>query len=1114
MNVLRIATININAIQNETRVAMLQTFIRAQDIDVVLLQEVVSPESIEMPGYVAYSNIGSNMRGTAILSRRNLNITNLERIPSGRAIALECNGYRIVNVYAPSGTAKRTEREQFYNCELSVLLAKQSNPTIIGGDFNCTLAPSDSTGTVSHSNALANVISGLRFTDAWNQDPRRPAYTHQTAHGATRIDRFYLSQEAKNRKVGIETVPVAFTDHHAVIIRMQLTTEGRRRKNGRWKMNPAVVTGKQFTEALQSEWKKWTERKRYYPQIGAWWERCVKVNVRKLARQIEYENNRTHKMMEEHLYNCLNDIIKANIPETERHVALNKYKAKIVRLNAQKREKLLLDTQPKDRMEGEKTSLYQILRINKRRAAREIATIQDEQGRIQNTFQGIAKTMVQYYAKAFQSIQTDNQAIQLLKEYITPVDPNKYKTQLEQSITAEEVYKAICTGNKRKAPGIDGICLEFYETHWQIIQTDLIQLMNDMFQNKNITERQKRGILISIPKNNHAKTMDEYRPITLLTTEYKLLARIMANRLKPIVEEHLSTGQYCGVPGRSIFDALTTIRDIVAYHEVTEKPICLMSIDFQKAFDRVSHEYLFKILEGYGISEAFIEKVKGMYANMSTMIQINGNMVGPIQITSGIRQGCPLSMCLFTLCLHPLLRRLEERLPKLTIGKNKMTSTVIAYADDVTVFVKDTKGFQTILDALKIYENASGARMNTQKSAAMAIAGWKTTTAPLNIPITDSIHILGIRYRPTATLTRDDNWARMITTIRTQARKEYARTLCLEHRIKYAITYLLAKIWFVAQVLQLKKEHAQQLTTTCQWFIWQAAIFRVPMTTMQRPRTDGGWDIPNIDNKCRTLLYTRIRDNINKGEQPIANIDKTWGISRRVKNPPALYQDLRKLEYIQMYIRDMAYINNIENGESQRMIKKRIYRTLQEMSTNGVNNEMRITRKNPGVIWHRVWRNLHKSGLAPSMKSTWYAAINDILPTQNRLRAINLVKDDKCPRCKNTDSVLHRIIECRDGEIQWAWTRQKIAHILRTEAKHIPQEWTIRPDYQIWPKQRNAAVTWIVAHYVFYRLQSNRQLSLRDYTEYMKRARWEQATDRNRGNTGRYLEVIEWTYPW
>ena len=210
----------------------------------------------------------------------------------------------------------------------------------------------------------------------------------------------------------------------------------------------------------------------------------------------------------------------------------------------------------------------------------------------------------------------------------------------------------------------------------------------------------------------------------------------------------------------------------------------------------------------------------------------------------------------------------------------------------------------------------------------------------------------------------------------------------------------------------------------------------------------------------------------------------------------------------------MAYMASPETTDSCRTVKKQIYSTLLRLSTNANQPcEMRITRNNPGVVWQHVWRNLHKSGLTAPIKSLWYAAIHDILPTHDRLATINLVPVNTCPRCQNPDSVLHRIIDCSNGNLQWTWTKQKMALILRTEAKHIPKEWTTLPDLHLWPPQRHAAIIWIIAHYVYYRLQNNRRHSLRDYIDFMKRARWKHKRTTKGPNTGRYLEVLEWTFP-
>jgi hypothetical protein len=131
-----------------------------------------------------------------------------------------------------------------------------------------------------------------------------------------------------------------------------------------------------------------------------------------------------------------------------------------------------------------------------------------------------------------------------------------------------------------------------------------------------------------------------------MNTDYKLLARIMVRRLTPVLEEQLTSSQYCSVPGKSILEAVSVLRDVVANAELTRTPLCILSLDFRIAFDCISHHYLFQILAGYSLSEWFIDRILSMYENATASLQINGVLAGPIPIQSVIRQGCPLSMAL------------------------------------------------------------------------------------------------------------------------------------------------------------------------------------------------------------------------------------------------------------------------------------------------------------------------------------------------------------------------------------------------------------------------------------------------------------------------------------
>jgi hypothetical protein len=122
-----------------------------------------------------------------------------------------------------------------------------------------------------------------------------------------------------------------------------------------------------------------------------------------------------------------------------------------------------------------------------------------------------------------------------------------------------------------------------------------------MFLQKNITQQQKYGGIVCLPKPNSIQKPEGYRPITPLNTYYKILARILANRLRPIVEDQLQFSQHCCVPGNTILEAVTTVLDAIAHAEMTDTSLCLLTLEFKNAFDRASHHYLFQILQCYEI---------------------------------------------------------------------------------------------------------------------------------------------------------------------------------------------------------------------------------------------------------------------------------------------------------------------------------------------------------------------------------------------------------------------------------------------------------------------------------------------------------------------------------
>jgi hypothetical protein len=176
------------------------------------------------------------------------------------------------------------------------------------------------------------------------------------------MDRFYMSTGLIARKSGIEIIPAAFSDHHALVLRIIIPDYELRRRRSRWKMDPMLMQDESIRAKIRNG--ELAAFKRHFPDVAQWWEPYVKKHLQRLVRQEETELRRNHRLMENHLYKCLYDILRNDAPETEKLPALQRYKAKMVRLHATRRAKPLLDLNDRGKMDGEKPSLFHILKCS------------------------------------------------------------------------------------------------------------------------------------------------------------------------------------------------------------------------------------------------------------------------------------------------------------------------------------------------------------------------------------------------------------------------------------------------------------------------------------------------------------------------------------------------------------------------------------------------------------------------------------------------------------------------------------------------------------------------------------------------------------------------------
>jgi hypothetical protein len=409
---------------------------------------------------------------------------------------------------------------------------------------------------------------------------------------------------------------------------------------------------------------------------------------------------------------------------------------------------------------------------------------------------------------------------------------------------------------------------------------------------------------------------------------------------------------------------------------------------------------------------------------------------------------------LFALCLNPLLHCLDQGLKGLRINPRHRQSAVIAYADDITLLLTSPEDIEVVKDAIKCYGKSSGAALNIRKSHALAVGVWDTIPV-MDIPYNEEITVLGVVIQKFIARAASASWTRITHMVRLQARDTYSRNLGLSQRIQYAHVYLMAKLWHMAQIYPAPTECVQQIVAAVAWFIWHGAIFRVPISTLQKNMSEGGWELTDVAAKCRALLITRIWIQSQSAGTIMSDLLKYWKIQTYTANPPDIRRIPIDLEHLRSYALDMAYIRPQPQTELPKAFRRRMYVTLCTIAQAGKSQQgMRITQLHPRTDWKQVWDNLHETWAPEPMKALWYKVIHDILPTNERHHKINLTNTPQCRECGDQDTILHRLTTSSRGRGIWIWTKTCLARILRTDPAHIPNEWLVRPHFHIWPPQK------------------------------------------------------------
>ena len=308
---------------------------------------------------------------------------------------------------------------------------------------------------------------------------------------------------------------------------------------------------------------------------------------------------------------------------------------------------------------------------------------------------------------------------------------------MDAPITQTEMLAALNKMKVEASPGMDGLTVAFYQKFWHKLATPLLRSFQYSADNKRLSPSQCRGIIRLIPKKDKDLFwVRNWRPITLLNVDYKILSKSLASRLASILPELIHKDQRGFVQGRYIGDNIMEVYALVMQAESEQEQGILMQLDIEKAFDSVSWDFLYEVLNNFNFPDSFIEWVKILYCNKEVRIINNGHLSPPLYPTNGLAQGDGLSPLLFILVIETLALsiRANDKIEGYKIDSIHKKLSLLA--DDLILSLKAKQStFHEVLSTLTLFAQVSNLAVNAEKSAVFPLGSLSSTTPPAALDI-------------------------------------------------------------------------------------------------------------------------------------------------------------------------------------------------------------------------------------------------------------------------------------------------------------------------------------------------------------------------------------------
>lgn len=830
-----------------------------------------------------------------LINNPDLTMTASSPDPHGRIIVADVrykgdqtpdNFVRVVNVYAPANSQATPSPREFAR-DFPVDLINEAQHKIVLGDFNSAKDPLvdrfPPLTTLRHSwwHLFEGIIDRLGLQDLAPEPTRDEngviEHTHFTrvstsSASRARLDYIFASPSlipaGMDTKYGVYSDPLSRSDHRwvtAYLNSTKLPVTARRTQKQKAKAAPSLDRRLLKDDDFRSKVRETltnmsAERIRMpnkYPNAGVFWDAC-KAKILLAGQQ--YKNQKRIKNRKERVRlqkvlkdaDCRMDSFPEDFAAIEdRTKALEDLRV----FEIERMDHVATLAQVKWLEEGERASPFFTDRLKTASIRKSISSLKDVRGNITSDPKRMERIATDFYGALYTSQATDLTAQNTLLDTIPATIGIDDRNRLDQDISLEEIERSIDSMENRSAPGSDGIPYEFYKTFRDDVAPILVEICNDIGNSRAPPPASHRQALTTlIFKKGERDEMKNYRPISLTQTDYKIFTKVLTNRINPVARSVIDPWQTGFIPGRQGIDNALLL-DLLSDHVIdgTHGEAAILSLDQEKAYDRVEWDYLHKVLERFGFGPKVRRWVQGCYSDLSAKILLDGRQSAPYAIRRGLRQGDPLAPILFNFVLEPFLRYYSSVASG--VATADVAFKVAAFADDTTLGMRPGDEVH-VLAAIDLHERASGAKVNREKTRVIPLT--ERARAVINLPGFDALDFksafehLGVVIQPGGRQMKPIEKS-VISALEKTVASWSKRRLTLQGRVTVLNTYLLSKLWYCAPFYDFSNDFYRSLDNLTRKVLWNSVKSRVKLEWLRRPKRLGGWNLINPRSQVAAL---------------------------------------------------------------------------------------------------------------------------------------------------------------------------------------------------------------------------------------------------------------------